>query len=103
MTAGILGRPIEILSVEDNESAARLAREALDEAKVRNRTTRARDGVKALAHLHGAEEDIVESYDLHANCYIREPLDLERVLEVVRSIEDFWLTVVRLPPHGRVY
>ena len=47
-----------------------------------------------------AEEDIVKSYQLHANCYITKPVDLEQFLKVVRSIEDFWLTVVRLPPKG---
>ncbi len=45
-----------------------------------------------------AEEDILKSYNLHANCYITKPVDLERFLEVVKSIEDFWLTVVVLPP-----
>ena len=45
-----------------------------------------------------AEEDILRSYNLHANCYVTKPVDLERFLEVVRLIEDFWLTVVRLPP-----
>ena len=47
-----------------------------------------------------AEEDIVKSYDLHANCYITKPIDLEQFIKVVKSIEDFWLTVVRLPPKG---
>jgi chemotaxis family two-component system response regulator Rcp1 len=45
-----------------------------------------------------AEEDIMKSYNLHANCYITKPVDLDRFLEVVKSIEDFWLTVVVLPP-----
>lgn len=44
-----------------------------------------------------AEEDIVRSYELHANCYIRKPVDLDQFLKVIRSIEDFWLTVVKLP------
>ncbi len=44
-----------------------------------------------------AEEDIVRTYDLHANCYISKPVDLEQFMKVVKSIEDFWLTVVRLP------
>lgn len=44
-----------------------------------------------------AEEDILRSYDLHANCYITKPVDLDQFLGVVRSIEDFWLTVVKLP------
>lgn len=49
-----------------------------------------------------AEEDILRTYNLHANCYITKPLDLDRFLEVVRQIEDFWLTIVKLPNgHGR--
>ena len=45
-----------------------------------------------------AERDILRSYDLHANCYINKPVDPEQFVVVVRSIEDFWLTLVRLPP-----
>ena len=45
-----------------------------------------------------AEQDIVKSYNLHANCYITKPVDLDQFLEVVKSIENFWLTVVMLPP-----
>lgn len=44
-----------------------------------------------------AEIDIVKSYQLHANCYITKPVDLDQFVNVVRSIDDFWLTVVRLP------
>lgn len=44
-----------------------------------------------------AEEDICRTYDLHANCYITKPTDLDRFFEVVRQIEDFWLTIVSLP------
>jgi CheY-like chemotaxis protein len=44
-----------------------------------------------------AIRDIHRAYDLHANCYITKPLDLDRFMDVVQSIEDFWLTVVRLP------
>jgi two-component system response regulator len=47
-----------------------------------------------------AEEDIVKSYNLHANCYITKPIDLDQFMKVVKSIEDFWLTVVKLPPKG---
>ena len=43
------------------------------------------------------EEDICRSYRLHANCYVTKPVDFEQVMKVVRSIEDFWLTVVKLP------
>jgi DNA-binding response OmpR family regulator len=44
------------------------------------------------------EEDIIKTYDLHANCYITKPIDLNRFIEVVRAIEDFWLAIVKLPP-----
>jgi len=45
-----------------------------------------------------AEEDIIKTYDLHANCYITKPVDLEGFMEVVSAIKDFWLTIVKLPP-----
>lgn len=44
-----------------------------------------------------AEADILKSYKLHANCYITKPVDLDQFVKVVKSIDDFWLTVVRLP------
>lgn len=44
-----------------------------------------------------AEEDVIRSYDLHANCYITKPVDFEQFMKVVRSIHDFWVTIVRLP------
>ncbi len=44
-----------------------------------------------------AEEDIVKSYNLHANCYITKPLDFNQFAGVVKAIEDFWFTVVKLP------
>lgn len=44
-----------------------------------------------------AEQDIARSYDLHANCYVSKPLDLARFIQVVKSIEDFWMTIVKLP------
>ena len=44
-----------------------------------------------------ADEDIRKTYSLHANCYVTKPLDLKQFLDVVRSIEDFWFTTVRLP------
>jgi chemotaxis family two-component system response regulator Rcp1 len=45
-----------------------------------------------------AEEDVLRSYELHANCYITKPVDLEKFIVVVQSIDKFWLTVVTLPP-----
>ena len=44
-----------------------------------------------------SEKDILESYDLHANCYITKPVDLDQFINVVTHIEDFWLTIVKLP------
>lgn len=44
-----------------------------------------------------AEEDIIKAYGLHANCYITKPLDLNQFSMVVKSIENFWLTIVKLP------
>jgi CheY-like chemotaxis protein len=45
-----------------------------------------------------AEEDVLRSYELHANCYVTKPVDLEKFIVVVKSIDRFWLTVVTLPP-----
>ena len=139
-------RPIEILLVEDNEADARLAGEALMEAKVCNNVSWVRNGLDALRFLHredehagapepdlilldlnlpkmdgrevlvqvksdsalrhipvvvlsssSAEEDIARSYDLRANCYITKPIDLGQFLKVVRAIESFWFSIVRLP------
>ena len=43
------------------------------------------------------EQDILRSYDLHANCYVTKPVDLEQFGLVVKSVEDFWFTLVKLP------
>lgn len=45
-----------------------------------------------------AEEDVLASYDLHANAYVRKPVDFEQFVAAVRAIDDFFITVVRLPP-----
>jgi two-component system, chemotaxis family, response regulator Rcp1 len=144
-----IGRPVEILLVEDNPGDVRLTIEALRESKVRNNLHQARDGVEAMAFLQRegafeaavrpdlilldlnlprkdgrevlgeikadpelksipvvvlttstAEQDVLQSYKLQANCYISKPVDLEQFITVVRSIEDFWLTIVTLP-HNR--
>jgi chemotaxis family two-component system response regulator Rcp1 len=44
-----------------------------------------------------SEVDVLSAYDLHANCYITKPVDLDQFVRVVRSIEDFWLAIVKLP------
>jgi two-component system, chemotaxis family, response regulator Rcp1 len=142
----IMGKAIELLLVEESEPDVRLTREALCEAKVKNRLWVVDDGVEALDFLRRqgkysdvprpdlilldlnlprkdgrqvlqeikndemlkripvvilttskSEEDVLRAYNLHANCYITKPVDFFRFMEVVKSIEDFWLTVVRLP------
>lgn len=142
----IVGEPVDILLVEDNPGDARLMKEALAEAKIRNRLHLVADGLEALAYLRRqepfagavrpdlilldlnlpgkdgrevlaeikgdkdlrripvvilttsrAEADIARAYDLHANAYVTKPLDIEQFITVVQSIEDFWLTTVKLP------
>ena len=44
-----------------------------------------------------AEQDILHAYDLHANCYITKPVDLDQFITVVKAIEEFWLMIVKLP------
>lgn len=144
-----VGKPIEILLVEDNPGDARLAQEALKESKVRNTMHVVGDGVEAMDFLHREgkyegvprpdlilldlnlprkdgrevleeikadddlkripvviltiskdEEDVFRTYDLHANCYVVKPIDLDQFIKVVKAVEDFWLTIVRLPPDG---
>ena len=144
-----IGRPVEILLVEDNPGDVRLTREALKDARVINNLQVAADGVEAMAFLKRqggyenairpdlilldlnlpkkdgrevlseikadtslrripvvilttskAEEDVLRTYDLHANCYITKPVDLEKFIEVISAIEDFWLSIVKLPGAG---
>jgi CheY-like chemotaxis protein len=47
------------------------------------------------------EADVLRSYNLHANCYITKPIDLAQFMKVVKSIEDFWLVLVKLPPNDK--
>lgn len=49
-----------------------------------------------------AEQDVLQAYDNYANCYIRKPVDLEKFIEVVHKVEDFWLTIVKLPSNGNL-
>ena len=142
----MMGKPVEILLVEDNPGDVRLALEVFKECKVRNNLHVVDDGVKAMEFLRhqgdyrqvprpdlilldlnlprkdgrevlaeikadenlkripvvvltisNAEQDILKAYDLNANCFITKPVDLSQFISVVRSIEDFWLSIVRLP------
>lgn len=49
-----------------------------------------------------SEQDILRTYDLHANCYITKPVDLEQFVNVVQSIESFWFSIVKLPPNEKL-
>lgn len=144
-----VGRPVNILLVEDNPGDVRLTKEALKESKMRNDLAVVGDGVEALAFLRRegryasamrpdiilldlnlpkkdgrevlaeikadralkhipvviltssqAERDIVRAYNLHANCYVTKPVDLEQFITVVKSVQDFWFQIVKLPPPG---
>jgi chemotaxis family two-component system response regulator Rcp1 len=147
MEAFGMGKPIEILLIEDNPGDVRLTIEALKEGKVTNNLRVARDGEEALDILHRrgeysnsarpdiilldlnlprldgrevlaevkndkelmsipvvvltmskTEEDILRSYQLHANCYITKPIDMAQFLGIMKLTESFWLTIVKLPP-----
>ncbi len=52
--------------------------------------------------VSNSEEDVLKSYNLHANCFISKPVNLAQFLKVVASIESFWLTIVEFPPNGNV-
>ncbi len=139
-------KPVDILLIEDSPGDADLAKEALEESKLRNNLFIVTDGIEAMDFLYKkgkysnmprpdliildlnlpkkdgrevlkeiklddklkripvvilttskAEEDVLKTYDLHANCYITKPIDLEKFLEVVKAIENFWMSIVVLP------
>ncbi len=52
----------------------------------------------AVLTTSSQDEDILKSYELHANCYITKPVGLEQFATVVQSLDDFWFTIVKLPP-----
>ena len=51
--------------------------------------------------LSAVEEDILKTYGLHANCYIQKPVNLRQFMKVMKSIENFWLAIVKLPPQAQ--
>jgi chemotaxis family two-component system response regulator Rcp1 len=68
-------------------------------AEIKNDTDLKRIPVVILT-ISSDEEDILKTYNLHVNCFITKPIDLTQFLKVVHSIEDFWLSIVKLPPNG---
>lgn len=142
-----IGKPVDILLIEDNPGDVRMTQEVLKESNILNKMYAVGDGVEAMAFLRQegkyadaprpdiilldlnlprkdghevlaevksdddlkripvvvltiseAEDDILKSYDLHGNCYITKPIDFKEFIKVVKSIEDFWLTIVKLSP-----
>jgi CheY-like chemotaxis protein len=139
-------KDIQILLVEDNEGDIILTKEALSDAKIKNKVIVARDGEEAINYLDNGVEtggedlpdlilldinlpkidgkevlqyiksaaslkkipvvmlttsssqiDVLDAYAHHANCFITKPVDLNKFFEVVKMIEDFWITIVKLP------
>ena len=91
------GKPMPDLVLLDLNLPKKDGREVLGEIK----------GDPKLKHIpvviltsSKSEEDIVRSYQLQANCYITKPVDIEQFVNVVRAIDELWLTVVRLPTNG---
>jgi len=145
-----LGRPVQVLLVEDSPSDAAMTIEAMHEGRIVNQVHVATDGEMAMAFLRrqgpfadaprpdlilldlnlprmdgrevlrevkddpilktipvivlttsAAEEDILKSYELHANAYVTKPVAFEAFFSAVRGIEDFWLALVHLPQRGQ--
>jgi chemotaxis family two-component system response regulator Rcp1 len=144
-----IGRPVEILLVDDNFADIDLMKEGLQKTEVSHNLQVAMDGVEAMALLRKekgfekavrpdlilldlglpkkdgrevlaevksdpalkcipvivlssstAETDVKRSYDLHANCYISKSIEWDKFMASVKSIEEFWLGLVKLPPCG---
>ena len=147
MNPAQMGRPIELLLVEDSPADVRLTEEAFRENRIANNLHVVGDGEAAMVFLRRqgpyvdvprpdlilldlnlprkdgrevlaeikaddalktipvvvlttsqAEQDILRSYNLNANCYITKPIDLDQFIKVVKAVESFWLTIVTLPP-----
>src|SRR5207237_6407005 len=137
-------KDIHILLVEENEGDIVLTKEALSDAKIKNKVSVAKDGDEAIRFVNAgleddallpdlilldinlpkvdgkevlhylktnpllkqipvvmlttssSELDVIDSYNNHANCFITKPVDFDKFFDVVRMIEDFWITIVKL-------
>jgi two-component system, chemotaxis family, response regulator Rcp1 len=69
-------------------------REVLEEIKANDDLRRIPVVIMTISQ---AEADILRSYNLHANCYVTKPIDLDQFIKVIKSIEDFWFSIVKLP------
>ncbi len=150
MDAESLGRPIEVLLVEDDPADVELTLEIMDRTKLKVQMNVVKDGVEAMEYLRrdgkytdsirpdlilldlnmprkdgrevlreikadenlksisvvilttsDSDEDIIKTYAIGANCYVTKPVGLEQFIKVVKSIEDFWFTVVKYPSRGK--
>jgi chemotaxis family two-component system response regulator Rcp1 len=86
--------PVPDLIILDLNLPKKSGREVLAEIKADENLKRI---PVVILTMSKAEEDIIKSYNLHANCYIVKPLDLNKFIQVVRSIQEFWLSIVKLP------
>jgi CheY-like chemotaxis protein len=142
----IIGKPVEILLVEDNAGDVGLIEVVLKETEIRNNLHIVEDGEEAILYLRRegefsssqcpdivlldlnlpkkdgrevlkvikadeslkkipvvvlttsqAEKDILKAYELHANAYVNKPLDFDQFINVIKSIANFWLEIVKLP------
>ena len=88
------GRPLPDLILLDLNLPKKDGREVLAEIKA---DPKLRHIPVVVLTTSLAEHDVLKSYDLHANCYINKPVDLEQFIEIVKSVGDFWFSVVMLP------
>jgi CheY-like chemotaxis protein len=95
--AGYAGVPLPDLILLDLNLPRKDGREVLEEIKC---DPELRKIPVVILSTSQAERDMLRSYDLHANAYVVKPIDLDQFIEVVKAIEDFWFTIVRLPGRG---
>jgi CheY-like chemotaxis protein len=95
---GHAGAPRPDLILLDLNLPRKDGRQVLSEIKADDRL---RSIPVVVLTTSGAEEDVLRSYDLHANAYVSKPVDFGRFEEVIRRIDEFFVSVVRLPGRGR--
>jgi CheY-like chemotaxis protein len=88
------GIPVPDLIILDLNLPRKDGREVLAEIKSDENLKHIPVVIMTISQL---EEDILKSYNLHANCYVTKPIDLNQFVKVIQSIENFWFTVVKLP------
>ena len=97
-TGSYLGVPTPDLVLLDLNLPLKDGREVLSEVKA---DPELRSIPVVVLTTSQAEEDVLRAYGLHANCYITKPVDFESFVNVVRSIQQFWFSIVTLPRHAK--